>query len=525
MAEDEDDFFPDDEAPFEPAGAPVADPWRVLLVDDEPGVHQVTRLALAGVSFKGRPVELISAYSGREARALLEAHDDFALILLDVVMESDHAGLELVRAIREEMGNHRVRIVLRTGQPGIAPEREVIESYDINDYKAKTELTREKLHTTLLGTLRSYADILTIEESRRVIETNRRGLLKIIDASATVFRPQSVPQFAEGVLEQLNALLFADDEAMFARASGVAALSGAAPLAVVAATGRFAGRDARELREIVDPPIAAAIDVAVGQRRSVRAADHFVGYVGGTGDDPSLLVIDGPIALSGADASLLELFCRNVGAGYENLLLRGEIEQTQRDIIYRLGEVVETRSKETGNHVRRLAEYSYLLGRRLGLDDIEAEILRTASPMHDIGKVGIPDAILNKPGPFTPEERAVMQTHAAIGWQMLRDARPRILQAAAAIAYEHHEKWDGSGYPRGLAGEEIHLFGRITALADVFDALASDRVYKKAWEMPRVLDLIRSERGRHFDPAVVDAFFAAFGDIDAIRRRYVDAAA
>ncbi|BBK36788.1 transcriptional regulator [Allostella sp. ATCC 35155] len=522
----EDDFFPDEPDEAGPPSAEAGgDPWNVLIVDDEPGIHQVTRLALGGIRFQGRPVEFLSAYSGREGLALLSARMDIALILLDVVMESDHAGLDLARAVREELHNHQVRIILRTGQPGVAPERQVIEAYDINDYKAKTELTRDKLYTALIGTLRSYADIVTIEQSRRMIEAHRQGLLKVIEASSAIFRLQTVPLFAQGVLEQLNALIFTDDEAVFARGGGLAALSLAAPLNVVAATGHYAGSNDRELRSVVAPPLAATIDRALAERRSIRASDHFVGFVQGRGEEANLLVIDGPVHLSAADASLLELFCRNVGIGYENLLLRGEVEQTQRDIIYRLGEVVETRSKETGNHVRRLAEYSYILGRALGLDEIEAEILRTASPMHDIGKVGIPDSILNKPGPLTPEERSVMQTHAAIGWQMLRDARPRILQAAAVIAHEHHEKWNGSGYPRGLAGDAIHLFGRITALVDVFDALASERVYKKAWELPRVLDLLRSERGQHFDPAVVDAFFGVLDQIEAIRGRYSDAAA
>ena len=186
--------------------------------------------------------------------------------------------------------------------------------------------------------------------------------------------------------------------------------------------------------------------------------------------------------------------------------IQEEILQTQKDIIYTMGEIGETRSKETGNHVKRVAEYSYLLGKLGGLDDDEAEILKMASPMHDIGKVGIPDAILNKPGKLDKDEYFIMKTHAKLGYEMLNGSDRPILQAAAIVAYEHHEKWDGGGYPRNIKGEEIHIYGRITALSDVFDALGSDRVYKKAWDLPKILDLLKEEKGKHFDPVLVDIF-------------------
>jgi len=308
----------------------------------------------------------------------------------------------------------------------------------------------------------------------------------------------------------------------FARASGIASLSGERVGAIVAATGRYAGATGRELRDAVDARLLPAIDQALDEGRSIAGSDHFVGVVRTRNGDINLLVIDGPIDLSAADETLVELFCRNVGIAYDNLLLRDEMEQTQREIVYRLGDLVETRSNETGNHVRRVAEISYLLALELGLSDHEAEVLRIASPMHDIGKIGIPDEILNKPGKLDPEEWACMQTHVTIGWNMTKDVKPEVWQAAATVALEHHERWDGSGYPQRLAGEEIHIMGRITALADVFDALISRRIYKPAWPIDQVLAYIRDERGRHFDPAVVDAFFARFEDIDRIRLKYAD---
>ncbi|MDY0116921.1 MAG: HD domain-containing protein [Sulfurimonadaceae bacterium] len=187
--------------------------------------------------------------------------------------------------------------------------------------------------------------------------------------------------------------------------------------------------------------------------------------------------------------------------------LTQEIEETQREVVFTMGAIAESRSKETGNHVRRVAEYSKILALAYGLDIKEAELLKEASPMHDIGKVAIPDAILNKPGPFVPEERTIMETHAEKGHAMIKDSVRPLLQAASIVAYEHHERWDGAGYPRGLKGEEIHIYGRITAIADVFDALGSDRVYKKAWDNERIFKLFKEERGKQFDPNLIDLFF------------------
>jgi response regulator RpfG family c-di-GMP phosphodiesterase len=187
-----------------------------------------------------------------------------------------------------------------------------------------------------------------------------------------------------------------------------------------------------------------------------------------------------------------------------------------------MGEIGESRSKETGNHVKRVAEYSYILAKGAGMSEEEAEVLKMASPMHDIGKVAIPDAVLKKPGQLTDEEYRIMQSHTVIGYNLLKNSKRRILKAAAIVAHEHHEKWDGTGYPRGLAGEDIHIYGRITAVADVFDALASDRVYKKAWDLERIIDLFRRERGRHFDPRLVDVFLEHLPAFLDIRDRFAD---
>eukprot|EP01022_Parablepharisma_sp_SALTPOND_P035603 TRINITY_DN9590_c0_g1_i1.p2 TRINITY_DN9590_c0_g1~~TRINITY_DN9590_c0_g1_i1.p2 ORF type:complete len:620 (-),score=58.41 TRINITY_DN9590_c0_g1_i1:3507-5366(-) len=193
--------------------------------------------------------------------------------------------------------------------------------------------------------------------------------------------------------------------------------------------------------------------------------------------------------------------------------LNKEIEDTQKEIIQKMGVIGESRSKETGEHVKRVAEISAIIAREIGLDRKRVELIKSASPMHDIGKIGIPDSILLKPAKLTPEEFDVIKTHSTLGYEMLKGSNRELLKTAAIIAYEHHERWDGKGYPRGLEGENIHIYGRITAIADVFDALGNDRCYKKAWPLDKILSLLREERGKQFDPKVVDIFFENLDEI------------
>ena len=197
-----------------------------------------------------------------------------------------------------------------------------------------------------------------------------------------------------------------------------------------------------------------------------------------------------------------------------------EIEDTMKEVIYTMGTIGESRSKETGNHVKRVAGYTKILAEACGLNESESEMLKQVSPMHDIGKVSIPDSVLNKPGRLTEEERNLMETHTTTGYNLLKHSNRTILKSAAIIAYQHHEKYDGTGYPQKLKGEDIHLYGRITALADVFDALGSDRVYKKAWPDDKIFTLFKEEKGKQFDPKIVDLFFENLDKILEIRKKY-----
>jgi len=196
------------------------------------------------------------------------------------------------------------------------------------------------------------------------------------------------------------------------------------------------------------------------------------------------------------------------------------IAQRERETIIRLSKAAEYRDPETGAHILRMAHCSRLIAAGMGLPAERQQLIFEAAPMHDIGKVGTPDYILLKPGRLTDAEFAVMKRHAVIGHEILAGSNSPILQEAAVIALSHHEKLDGSGYPQGLSGEAIPLAGRIVALADVFDALTSDRPYKKAWDDARAVDFIRAQAGSHFDPAIVAVFLDRLEEILAVRRRF-----
>lgn len=511
--------LPDDELLFadetpEPATPSIpARPWQILVVDDDEAIHQVTRLALRDFEFAGRPLQLSHAYSAREAMKLLAGDNGFALALVDVVMEEEHAGLNLVRHIREVLNNRFLRIILRTGQPGQAPERIVIRDYDINDYKEKSELTADKLFSTVCASLRSYRDIIALEH-------NRRGLEQVIHSSANVFRINSLPNFASGVLEQLTALLFLDVDAIYANSLVSTSDDPLAELRVVAATGIYASQIDQRIGNVMPATAGVLIRSALASGQQTPDGRHYVAaYRTETGELAALLV-SSQHDLSEDDCRLIDLFCRNVSIAHDNLLLREDIDATQQELIYLLSEAVETRSPETGYHVRRVAEYAYSLARAAGLPDRECELVHRAMPLHDLGKLGIPDAILHKHAKLDADEWAQMRQHPELGYRILAKSERQILRIAAIIASQHHEKWDGTGYPHGLKGEEIHIYGRIGALADVFDALGSYRSYKEPWPIDEIIKFVRDGRGSHFDPALVDAFLANIDAILEIREHY-----
>ncbi|KYL32267.1 two-component system response regulator [Pseudoalteromonas agarivorans] len=203
-----------------------------------------------------------------------------------------------------------------------------------------------------------------------------------------------------------------------------------------------------------------------------------------------------------------------------SLVQAEQLKQAHVDLVHRLGRAAEYKDTDTGEHIARMSQYSKLLALEFGMGEQQAELLRQAAPMHDVGKIGIPDAILLKPGRLTPDEFDHMKQHATIGAQILANSSSPLLQLAHKLAIEHHEKWDGSGYPNGLKGEQISVEGRIVAIADVFDALTSKRPYKEAWGVEEALEHMQAQAGKHFDPHLINLFVNKLDAIIAIKNTY-----
>ena len=509
----------DDELLFaeESSGADTGreQPWKIIIADDEDEVHAVTRMVLEGFWFEGCGLNVMSAYSGKETRALLRQHPDTALLLLDVVMEEDTTGLEVVKYIRDELKNRLVRIIMRTGQPGQAPERQVTMEYDINDYKEKTELTAQKLFTTVVASLRAYRDLRTIEK-------NRKGLEQIVASSARLFELRATKPFVEGALKALSGLLSLNDDELRGKISSFALKKAGTGYALLCGNGEFSQALELPPQELFSQEILTLLRQASENAPRNFSSHAYVGYFRTRNQAEYWLGAQSDFPLSELEKSLMKIFSTNISIAFDNLALTEEIEETQREVIFTLGEVVETRSEDTGYHVKRVGEYCYLIAKKLGLDEERAELIRLASPMHDVGKIGIPDAILHKPGKLTDEEFEVIKSHTSIGYDILKGSKQDILKTASVIALQHHERWDGYGYPLQLQGEDIDIFARIVKLADVFDALSCKRVYKEAWGLERILETLNHDKGSHFDPVMVDLLLDNLDDFLEIREKFRD---
>jgi response regulator RpfG family c-di-GMP phosphodiesterase len=499
---------------FLSSAAPKLAPWKVLLVDDEPDIHDITKLTLSRFRLDDRALTFLHAYSGAEAKEILARETDIALVFLDVVMEKEDSGLEVARWMRKEQDNQFTRIVLRTGQPGQAPEERVIVDYDINDYKEKTELDRTKLFTTTFAALRAYRDIMKVEDARRAQVNYREGLERVIAASSHIYQQRNLKDFASGLLQQVVALLRLE-RSMLLRLSGAIGISGETEYEILAQIGAVDST-------VISPELIAQLDDARSNRISRLQGDTYVGYFPNSSGKASLLVLKGVEEISEIDAQLLEVFCSGVAIAFDNILLNQEITDTQAELILRLGDVVESRSNEAGNHVRRMSQVCHLLAQASGMPDDETAVLMHAAPMHDIGKIATPDSVLLKPGPLTPSEWEIMKQHPTVGLSILDGSSRPILKAAAVIAHQHHEKFDGSGYPQGLKGQDIHEYARIVAVADVFDALSHKRVYKDAWPIEQVVGHLREVAGRHLDPRFVELLIANIDKALDINRRWPD---
>lgn len=288
--------------------------WKILIVDDDQEIHAVTKMALADVIISNRQLEFLHAYSGSEALERLTEHDDIAMVLLDVVMETDNAGLKVVQAIREELGNDEIRIVLRTGQPGYAPEESVVKNYDINDYKTKTELTRSRLLTTVFSAIRSYQQLCTINE-------NRRGLRKIIHSASNLMEKHSIVNFSEGVVTQIASLLGLSAEGIV----GARAPHKDNDILVLGAAGHFADSINKSLSTLNSDEIEKNVRKCLNEQRHIYTDTATVFCIDGQAHQAAAYIETKNI-VADYDQELLEVFLANIAVGFENANLFEELQ-------------------------------------------------------------------------------------------------------------------------------------------------------------------------------------------------------
>jgi response regulator RpfG family c-di-GMP phosphodiesterase len=472
-------------------------PWKILVVDDDVDVRRLTALNLRGFAFMGRPLQIIEADSAVAAKEILQQEGkQIAMALIDVVMENDHAGLQLVEYIRQELGNRMIRLVIRTGQPGVAPEREVIDNFDINDYKDKTELTAQKLYSTVRNSLRSYRDLQTIE-------MNRVGLARILEITPELYnlKRNHLEEYFRGVLTQLIGICNLGHSGMISTIDGLVVTVEEEDLRIQAGTGELSALSASQrCREV--------IDICCQTVRDHKLPDHLrsgalVIPLEVKNSVLGFIYLEASEELSPEDRELIHVMVNQCAAALENFRLHYSLEESYEEAIDMLGLVAEFKDSATGTHIRRIQEYTRRLALKLGSSAEEAELFAKASRLHDVGKVGIPDHILRKPGALDDDEYDTIKRHTLIGDTILKRS-PR-LATARHVARFHHEKWNGRGYPDALTGEEIPLVARIVAVVDVFDALVSVRPYKGSWSVSHACAEIAKGAGHHFDPQIAQA--------------------
>lgn len=489
--------------------APGLPAWRVLIVDDDQDVHDATRLALRTVRFRDRPIEFLSAYSAAEACRLLDLHDDIAVIFLDVVMESDDAGLRAIRKIRGS-GHELVRIVLRTGHPGYAPQQQVVVDYDIHAYLEKSSLDFHRLFSALISALRAYSDILRVEQ-------HRRGVATVLEA-VSWFDLRSLRRYLARMLAELPSLagIELEDLVLAVRSSRPLddALQPSPGTPFVSLVDCIAGAP---LTPQENAFIAAAFES--GQGSSTDLGAGFYTTVSGI---ELVLFSRNRRMLEIADLALLELFLNKVAQALDNHATFSTILQERDKLVRNFVTLGERWGGHDEDEIKRIQALSHdtaeLLQQRLvfpdEIDDWFVFSVATACGFHDVGLAELSHRLFEQAAPLSPEDRRVLQEHVETGIALLRKRMSGLLDSrlyamSETIIRQHHERHDGSGYPRGISGSQIALPARIAGIVDCYVAMISPRPWRPAHPRETALEHIRTQRGILFDPDVTDAFLDA----------------
>ncbi len=525
------------------------DALHILIIDDEPMIRQIFSMFMAQCGYVTH-----EAADGREGiDCFLE--NDIALVLTDLDMPI-MSGLEVLAYIHEHSPDTPVVIISGAGELDDAVQSLKLGAWDYltkpisNMVILENTINRCLEKVRLLKENRMYQKHLEEEVAKKTAELRQKNIAlegevrerkekedqvhrindnleEIVDVSGQLFRFTTVNELAKGVLKAMQRLLRREfggvlPEPIANYGDAFIVLRNKGESKIVCGSGKFEEYEQVPPASVLSESLCSCLENVFATTTSVYGQSDYFGYIRTPNGIECIIYLDSCRVDAGPERRLVTIYMNNIASAIDSLMLQEEIIDTQKEVVITLGEVIETRSQETANHVRRVAEFSYLLAVRYGMSEQEAMLLRFASPMHDAGKIGIPDAVLNKPGKLTSEEIEIMHGHTTLGFTLLKKSQRQILQMAAVVAHQHHERWDSKGYPQGLGKYNIHKYGRIVALADVFDALCSARCYKAAWPISEVIALIGEESGNHFDPDLVDILVNNLPEFLKIREMFPD---
>lgn len=468
--------------------------WKILIVDDEPEVHAVTKLALNDFNFLGRGLKFYSAFSGEEAKQLIDEHPDAAILLLDVVMETDDAGLQVARYIREEADNHFTRIILRTGQPGQAPERTVIVNYDINDYKSKTELTAQKLFTAVMSSLRSYRDIMSIDQSRH-------GLEKIIAASANLYALQPMNSFVDGLVQQLSWVIGGAKQTLYATSN-----EDGSSYKVLAAHGEDSGVCVGQtLRSVIPSKALAELEHVIANHGSYYGDDFVLLYCRSHCRAHGSVLFIGGLSrpLTADDHHVLQLFSENVQLAQDNVVCLEDSDQ----FLARLADQLMLHHASHFNGVLEQnseVRLAYALAQKVAAEDAETTALAwslfaQARPL------------LNCASDAAAAVETTCQQRVARSLRALAHGEHEATQNAHRALVERLERWDGLGLPEGKQGSDIAMSTQVLLLTeqllDFWDSGISD---------DDIVVRLNDEKGRYYSPKFLNVVIKALPELRKI---------
>lgn len=501
--------MPNASVPSDQTG-PSTPPFSILVVDGTPTLPDLAREALTNLSVDGVGIRLIDAGSAAEARQALYDHPEIAVILLELGLEHERAGLDLISHIRKDLGNQRTRIVVCTAHPDAISEEEVIGGNDVSDYRAKAELSPRALRTAVTGQLRAFASL-------QALAAGRKGLARMLVATTGLLELRTPETLFPNILPRVVGLLGIGRHALLCVQGDTQPRD--RKIRVRASIGRFAPWKDVELSSLGEARIEAALERLSPSSETIVEPDFCALRLRANGGVTGMIYVEGRNDGSAREWQLLELFRNKCAIAFENALLFEELTIAQKATVLAMGSLAEYKDNAAPGHLQRIERLvgdmaRELLARGQFGDELDADCVEKiglAALLHDVGMLSVSDETLGMPGELASNDLVAIRRHTEIGHRILSAVaaplRERsLLSIAADIARYHHERYDGSGYVEGLAGDAIPITARITAVADVFDALTTPRPYRGAWSVEQAIDWITERSGRDFDPRVVDVF-------------------